>query len=83
MTRSVRIALFVPALLGFAALLVWALVGLPDFGNYIGRESCICCPGLYGVSDHRGSNSQAVDFERVEIYLIFTVKIGNPVKSNT
>jgi multicomponent Na+:H+ antiporter subunit B len=28
--------LFVPALAGFAALLVWALTGLPDFGDYIG-----------------------------------------------
>jgi hypothetical protein len=35
------------------------------------------------VSDHRGSNSQALDFEGVEIYPIFTVKIENPEKSNT
>jgi hypothetical protein len=35
------------------------------------------------VSDHRGSNSQAIDFERVEIYPIFTAKIKNPEKSNT
>jgi multicomponent Na+:H+ antiporter subunit B len=35
-TRTVRIGLFLPALAGFAALLVWALTGLPDFGNYIG-----------------------------------------------
>jgi hypothetical protein len=35
------------------------------------------------VSDHRGSNSQVVDFERVEICPIFMVKIGNPEKSNT
>src|SRR5437764_14683855 len=26
------------------------------------------------VSDHRGSNSQVVDFERVEIYPVFTAK---------
>ena len=35
------------------------------------------------VSDHRGSNSQALDFEGVEIYPIFTVKIESPEKSNT
>ena len=35
------------------------------------------------VSDHRGSNSQALDFEGVDIYPIFTVKIENPEKSNT
>jgi multicomponent Na+:H+ antiporter subunit B len=36
MTRRTRIALFVPALGVFAALLVWGLVGLPDFGHYVG-----------------------------------------------
>jgi hypothetical protein len=35
------------------------------------------------VSDHRGSNSQAIDFESVKIYSNFTVKIKNPGKSNT
>jgi hypothetical protein len=35
------------------------------------------------VSDHRGSNSQAIDFESVKIYSIFTIKIENPGKSNT
>jgi len=39
--------------------------------------------GSRDVSDHRGSNSQAVDFEGVEIYPIFAVKIENPGKSNT
>jgi hypothetical protein len=34
------------------------------------------------VSDHRGSNSQAIDFESIKIYPIFTVKIENPGKSN-
>jgi hypothetical protein len=34
------------------------------------------------VSDHRGSNLQVIDFERVEIYPIFTAKIKNPEKSN-
>jgi hypothetical protein len=35
------------------------------------------------VSDHRGSNSQVIDFERIGIYLIFVVKIENSGKSNT
>jgi hypothetical protein len=38
---------------------------------------------LINVSDHRGSNSQATDFEGVKLYPIFMVKIENPVKSNT
>ena len=36
MTRRLRIGIFVPALLGFSAVLVWGLAGLPDFGNYKG-----------------------------------------------
>jgi multicomponent Na+:H+ antiporter subunit B len=36
MTRRVRIGILVPALAGFMVLLVWALTGLPDFGNYVG-----------------------------------------------
>src|SRR5215510_6118117 len=35
------------------------------------------------VSDHRGSNSQVIDFESVKVYPIFTIKIKNPGKSNT
>src|SRR5262245_26143973 len=35
------------------------------------------------VSDHRGSNSQVIDFEGVEIFPIFMVKIENSEKSNT
>jgi Plasmid pRiA4b ORF-3-like protein len=34
------------------------------------------------VSDHRGSNSQVIDFERVEICPIFVVKIEKSEKSN-
>jgi hypothetical protein len=35
------------------------------------------------VSDHRGSNSQLIDFEGVEICPIFTAKIENSEKSST
>jgi hypothetical protein len=35
------------------------------------------------VSDHRGSNSQVIDFESIKISPIFTVKTENPEKSNT
>jgi multicomponent Na+:H+ antiporter subunit B len=35
-TRQVRIALFLPALAGFAAFLFWGLAGIPDFGHYRG-----------------------------------------------
>jgi multicomponent Na+:H+ antiporter subunit B len=35
-SRRFRLALFVPALAGFAALLAWALVDLPAFGHYRG-----------------------------------------------
>jgi multicomponent Na+:H+ antiporter subunit B len=34
MTRSVRLGIFGCAAAGFAALLFWSLVGLPDFGHY-------------------------------------------------
>ena len=36
MSRRTRIALFVPALLGLGALLLWGFAGLPDFGDYRG-----------------------------------------------
>jgi multicomponent Na+:H+ antiporter subunit B len=36
MRRRVRVALFLPALAGFGALLVWAYTGIPSFGNYRG-----------------------------------------------
>jgi multicomponent Na+:H+ antiporter subunit B len=36
MSRRARIAIFVPALLGLAALLFWSVVDLPSFGNYRG-----------------------------------------------
>jgi multicomponent Na+:H+ antiporter subunit B len=35
-TRRVRLGLFVPALAGFGALLVWAYTGIPAFGDYQG-----------------------------------------------
>jgi hypothetical protein len=35
------------------------------------------------VSDHRGSNSQLIDFEGLEIYPIFMAKIENTEKSST
>jgi len=35
-TRRVRIGLFLPALAGFGALLVWAYTGIPSFGDYQG-----------------------------------------------
>jgi multicomponent Na+:H+ antiporter subunit B len=36
MSRRARIWLFLPALAGLAALLVWAYTGIPSFGNYRG-----------------------------------------------
>jgi hypothetical protein len=41
------------------------------------------CWLTFFVSDHRGSNSQAIDFESVKTYPIFTAKNENHVKSNT
>jgi multicomponent Na+:H+ antiporter subunit B len=35
-TRRVRLWIFLPALSGFGALLVWAYTGIPSFGNYAG-----------------------------------------------
>jgi hypothetical protein len=39
--------------------------------------------GCIKVSDHRGSNSQAIDFESVKTYPIFTAKNESHGKSNT
>ncbi|HKB93873.1 MAG TPA: MnhB domain-containing protein [Gaiellaceae bacterium] len=36
MTRRARIAVFVPALAGLAALFLWGFAGIPDFGHYRG-----------------------------------------------
>jgi multicomponent Na+:H+ antiporter subunit B len=36
MSRRTRIRIFLPALAVIAGLLVWAVVGLPDFGHYVG-----------------------------------------------
>jgi multicomponent Na+:H+ antiporter subunit B len=36
MSRRARTVIFLPAIGVFGALLVWALVGLPDFGDYVG-----------------------------------------------
>ena len=41
MTPRSRLVLFVPAAAGMAALLVWGLVGLPDFGHYLGPYGLI------------------------------------------
>ena len=37
MTRSARIGLFAVSAAGLSALLLWAVAGLPDFGDYKGR----------------------------------------------
>ena len=37
MSARARLALFLAAAAGFAALLVWGLTGLPDFGHFRGR----------------------------------------------
>jgi multicomponent Na+:H+ antiporter subunit B len=37
MTRRARLLLFLPAAAGAAALMIWGLVGLPDFGHYTGE----------------------------------------------
>jgi multicomponent Na+:H+ antiporter subunit B len=37
MTRRVRLGLFGVAAAGFAALLIWGTLGIPDFGHYRGR----------------------------------------------
>lgn len=37
MTRRVRLAVFGVAAAGFAALLIWGTLGIPDFGHYRGR----------------------------------------------
>ena len=63
------------------------------------RQRLVCCASVAGsstlstsrnvtrcrsaVSDHRGPNSQPIDFQGVEIYPVLTAKIENTEKSNT
>jgi len=47
------------------------------------RLSRLLIAACLAVSDHRGSNSQPIDFQGVEIYPVLTAKIENTEKSST
>jgi hypothetical protein len=63
---------------------IFRLEGVRGSFAFISKEmwrSKVSHPSLLSkVSDHRGSNSQAVDFERVEVCPIFMAKTENPEK---
>ena len=68
---------------------MWMAYDLGVKGDYEGLyawlddHSAAECGNSVAVSDHRGSNSQLIDFEGVEICPIFTAKIENSEKSST
>jgi len=71
--------------MGVVLLLGWVLIMQ---SSHCTCHEDTCRPAMAGtphkkVCDHRGSNSQVIDFENVKIYPIFTIKIKNPGKSNT
>jgi hypothetical protein len=47
------------------------------------KEDQVHIGDTISVSDHRGSNSQPIDFQGVEIYPVLTAKIENTEKSST
>lgn len=81
MSQRARMVVFGAGVLGFAAVLLWGLGGLPDFGDFAGRY------GLY-LADHslperHATSSVAVttfDFRGadtlVEEFILFTAAVG-------
>jgi multicomponent Na+:H+ antiporter subunit B len=81
MTRRARARLFVAAAVGLAALLVWGLVGLPEFGVYLGPYgdviAQVAVPERQGTElvgdvtfDYRGFDTLG------EIFIVFAAASG-------
>ena len=81
MTRPVRIGLFAVSAAGLAALLLWAVAGLPDFGRYHERYGTVLNRVAIGerqatnvvtatVFDYRGFDTLGEEF------ILFTSVIG-------
>jgi multicomponent Na+:H+ antiporter subunit B len=73
MSRTVRLGLFGASVAGLAALLLWAVAGLPDFGHYIGPYGYVLnavAPGERHVTnvvaatvfDYRGFDTLGEEF---------------------
>jgi multicomponent Na+:H+ antiporter subunit B len=62
MSRRTRLAFFLPAVAGLTALLVWGLVGLPDFGHYKGPYGLVLNEVTVG-SRHVKNVPTAVNFD--------------------
>ena len=55
MTRRIRLTVFAVAAAGFAALLIWGTLGIPDFGHYNGRYGQIL--NHAGVKERQTTNT--------------------------
>lgn len=81
MTRRARIAIFAPAVVGFAALLAWSFAGLPHFGHYRGPYGFVL--NRIVVPDRHTSNVvQATTFDvrgldtMGEEFILFAAVVG-------
>jgi multicomponent Na+:H+ antiporter subunit B len=81
MSERLRIAVFGAGALGFAAVLVWGLGGLPDFGDFAGRYGQYLA---HSAVPHRHATSAVAvttfDFRGVdtliEEFILFTAAVG-------
>jgi multicomponent Na+:H+ antiporter subunit B len=81
MSQRLRMVVFGAGILGFAAVLVWGLGGLPDFGNFAGRYGQYLAHSA--VPQRHATSSISVttfDFRGVdtlvEEFILFTAAVG-------
>src|SRR5439155_15879921 len=81
MSRRARLVVFATGALGFAALLLWAMTGLPAFGDFDGRYGQLLAH--LTVPERKATSSIAVttfDFRGVdtlgEEFILFAAAVG-------
>jgi len=80
-TRRARYAVFGAGAAGFAVLLVWGFVGLPDFGDFAGRYGHVLAHSA--VPQRKATSSISVttfDYRGIdtliEEFILFTAAVG-------
>ncbi len=81
MNTPVRMALFLTAAAGFAALLAWGMWGLPDFGDYRGPYgdviNAVAVPERHLTNMASAVNFDYRGFDTLgEEYILFTAVVG-------
>jgi multicomponent Na+:H+ antiporter subunit B len=81
MSRGVRLGVFGVGLLGFLALLVWGLAGLPSFGDFDGRYGQILAhlsvPARQSNSSVAATTFDFRGFDTLgESFILFTAAVG-------